>query len=478
MKMRFLIILLAVCPPFPAGLFTSLSAASTPRPPNIVLILADDLGWADVGADASTFYRTPRIDALAGDGIRFTDAYAAAPVCSPDRAALLTGKYPARLHLTDWLPGRPDQPDQMLASPVIVQHLPLEEITLAEALKPAGYVSAHIGKWHLGGEGYSPLQQGFDLNIGGNHFGWPLSYFAPYESDGEFIPGLEQAPDGEYLTDRVTDEALKFIDANRDRPFFLYLPHFAVHIPLAAKQALIESNRARTPTGPQTNAIYAAMIDSLDNGVGRVLDELEKLGLADNTVVVFTSDNGGLSVVEGPNTPSTSNAPLRNGKGYLQEGGIRVPLMVRWPGHIQPGRIDRTPVSSIDLYPTLLAMAGIAPGHAVDGVDLSGLVMGSATLPPRALYWHYPHYANQARSPQAPSGGGPGAAIREGRWKLIEYFETDTCELHDLQTDIGETHDLSDALPDKVAEMRAHLKAWQDSVGAQWPTPNPDYKRR
>jgi arylsulfatase A len=451
-------------------------AAQTDQPPNIILILTDDLGWADIGANAGSFFLTPHIDALARDGMRFTDAYAAAPVCSPTRAALLTGKHPARLHLTDWLPGRADRPDQKLARPSIRPHLPLEEVTLAEALNDAGYVSGHIGKWHLGGEGFGPLEQGFATNVAGDHTGTPLSYFAPFSRDGRFMPGLERAPDGEYLTDRLTDEALRFIEAHRSGPFFLHLSHYTPHIPLRAPPELVERHQARVPTGPQTNALYAAMLESLDDGVGRVLATLDALGIADRTVVVFTSDNGGLSTVEGPNTPATSNAPLRHGKGYLHEGGIRVPLLVRWPGHVRAGAVERTPVTSTDLFPTILALARLTTGQGSDGVSLASLLRGAGPLPERALFWHYPHYSNQSRSPGAPAGGGPGAAMREGRWKLIQHFETGVHELYDLDADVGETSNVAEAEADRVLAMARQLHAWQGSVKAQWPMQNPEYK--
>lgn len=450
-----------------------LPAAQSGRPPNVIVILADDLGWADVRANASSFFLTPQIDSLARDGVRFTEAYASAPVCSPTRAALLTGKYPARLHLTDWLPGRPDRPDQKLARPVIRPHLATEEVTIPEALGPAGYVSAHIGKWHLGGEGSGPLDHGFAVNVAGDHTGTPLSYFAPFSRDGRFMPGLEGAKEGEYLTDRLTDEALRFIEGNHDRPFFLQLWHYTPHIPLRAKEELVERHKARPAAGPRTNAIYAAMLESLDDSVGRVLAKLEALGIEGNTVVIFTSDNGGLATMEGPNTPATSNAPLRNGKGYLHEGGTRVPLLVKWPGIIPAGRIDRTPVSSIDLFPTVLALAGVKAPGAVDGVNIEGLLRGTAPLPDRALYWHYPHYSNQARSPGAPGGGGPGAAMRQGRWKLIQHFETGVHELYDLDVDPGETNDLAPAQPERVLAMGKGLHSWQSGVKAQWPTQNP-----
>ncbi|HKS37522.1 MAG TPA: sulfatase, partial [Verrucomicrobiae bacterium] len=275
--------------------FASGSGYPAQSKPNIVVILIDDLGWADLVCYGSTFHRTPNLDRLARDGVRFTDAYAAAPVCSPTRAALLTGKHPARLQLTDWLPGRQDRTDQKLARPIIRQQLPLEETTLAEALKAGGYATAHIGKWHLGGEGFGPEKQGFDLNIGGDHTGTPLSYFAPFRNQQRAMPGLEQGDSGEYLTDRLTSEAERFIEQSKDRPFFLYLAHYAVHIPLRAKTNLVAKYLSQKPGERQTNAIYAAMIESMDESVGRIVKKLEDLRLAENTVIIFTSDNGGLS---------------------------------------------------------------------------------------------------------------------------------------------------------------------------------------
>ena len=434
--------------------------------PNIVLILADDLGWADLGCYGSTYHHTPNLDRLAASGLRFTDAYAAAPVCSPTRAALMTGKYPARLNLTDWLPGRPDRPDQQLLRPTINRELPRGEATLAEALKAAGYVTGHVGKWHLGGAGAGPSQRGFDVNIAGDEAGSPRSYFAPFKGrDGRFMPGLERAPEGEYLTDRLTAEAEKFIASNRDRPFFLYLAHYAVHIPMKAKADLTAKYKPGPP-GRQGNPIYAAMLESLDEGVGRVLKQLDELKLSERTIVVFTSDNGGLCVREGPNTPPTINAPLREGKGYLYEGGLRVPLLVTWPGVTRPGSTSSAPVCSIDLFPTLLEACGIKPETKVDGVGLVPLLRGER-LQRDALYWHYPHYSNQ--------GGRPGAALRSGDWKLIEFYEDGRRELYDLRKDMRESHNCIEEQAEKTKELADKLTAWREEVGARKMKSNPDY---
>ncbi|HEV3203019.1 MAG TPA: sulfatase [Gemmataceae bacterium] len=435
---------------------------------NFVFILIDDMGWKDVGCYGSTFYKTPNIDRLAAQGMRFTDGYAACPVCSPTRASIMTGKYPARLHLTDWLPGRTDRPSQKLLRPNFRQYLPLEELTIATALKPLGYVSASIGKWHLGGKPYYPEQHGFDLNVGGTERGSPPSYFFPYKNPNFSIPTLPGGLEGEYLTDRLTEEAEKFIDKNKDKPFFLYVAHYAVHIPLQAKKDILAKYQAEAKPGDeQNNPIYAAMIESVDQSVGRVMQKLEDLRNADRTVIFFTSDNGGLSVKEGPNTPSTSNAPLRAGKGYLYEGGIREPLLIRWAGTVKAGSVCNVPVSSVDFYPTILEMAGL-PKKQVDGVSLVPLLKQTGDLKRDALYWHYPHYSNQ--------GGKPGSAIRKGDYKLIEFYEDGKLELYNLKEDIGEKTDLASKMPQKAKEMREMLNEWRKAVDAQMPTPNPDYK--
>jgi arylsulfatase A len=435
---------------------------------NFVFILIDDMGWKDVGCYGSTFYKTPNIDRLAAQGMRFTDGYATCPVCSPTRASIMTGKYPARLHLTDWLPGRTDRPSQKLLRPNFRQYLQIEESTIAKALKPLGYVSASIGKWHLGGKPYYPEQHGFDFNVGGTERGSPPSYFFPYKNPNFNIPTLPGGREGEYLTDRLTEEAEKFIDKNKDKPFFLYLAHYAVHIPLQAKKDILAKYQPEVKPGEeQNNPIYAAMVESVDQSVGRVMRKLEDLRIADRTVIVFTSDNGGLSVKEGPNTPSTSNFPLRAGKGYLYEGGIREPLVIRWAGTTKAGSVCNVPVSSVDFYPTVQEMAGL-PAQQIDGVSLIPLLKQTASLKRDALYWHYPHYSNQ--------GGKPSGAVRKGDYKLIEFYEDGKLELYNLKEDIGEKNDLASKMPQKAKEMHAMLNEWRKAVDAQMPTPNPDYK--
>lgn len=444
-----------------------LAQADLPRRPNVIVILADDLGWADLGCYGSKYHKTPNLDRLAAQGMRFTDAYAACPVCSPSRAAIMTGKYPARLNLTDWMPGRPDRPDQKLLRPVINQQLPAGETTVADLLRKAGYTTGHIGKWHLGGKGSLPEDHGFDVNIGGDAAGSPRSYFAPYKNkNGVYIPKLESAPDGEYLTDRLTAEAVKFIENNREKPFFLYLAHYTVHIPLKAKEELIRKYRPGR-AGEQGNPIYAAMIESLDDGVGRILRKFDELKLTDKTIVVFTSDNGGLSVKEGANTPSTSNAPLRAGKGYLYEGGIREPLIVRWPSVTRPGSTSDAPVCGIDLFSTILDACGVRSDVRVDGVSLVPLLKGGELKRQTPLFWHYPHYSNQ--------GGKPGAAVRAGDYKLIEFYEDGRMELYDLMKDISESHNLIADNPATAKELSAKLAAWRKEVGAKMMKPNPDF---
>lgn len=438
-------------------------AAPRRRPPNIVFILADDLGWTDLGCFGSTFYQTPNIDKLASQGMRFTNAYAACPVCSPTRASILTGKYPARLHLTDWIPGR-TPPGMKMRVPDWPPYLPLEEVTIAEALQPAGYVSASIGKWHLGGEAYYPGKQGFALNFGGCELGSTPRYFYPYK-----IPNIRDGKTGEYLTDRLTDEAVAFIDRSKSRPFFLYLAHYAVHTPIESKPEIAARYRARIRAGQShSHAEYAAMIESVDESVGRVMRRLQELGLADDTIVFFDSDNGGVV----GRRHITSNEPLREEKATLYEGGIRVPLIVRWPGTVRPGSVSDTPVISVDFFPTLLEMAGIAapPPHGVDGVSLVSLLAQRGGLQPRSIYWHYPHY--NFHQPLVPTR--PGGAVREGDFKLIEFYEDDATELYNLREDIGERRNLARSLPDKAGELRRELDTWRKSVGAQMPVPAPE----
>jgi arylsulfatase A-like enzyme len=447
------------------------------RPPNIVFILADDLGWRDLGCQGSTFYETPNLDKLATQGMRFTNGYAACPVCSPTRASILSGKYPARLHLTDWIGG--EVAGKLKPAPYLHQ-LPLAEVTLAEALKETGYATGFVGKWHLGDTGFGPEQQGFDLNRGGWEKGSPTSYFSPYKN-----PTLPDGPKGEYLTDRLTAESLSFIEAHKQAPFILYFSHYAVHTPLQAKPELVAKYKAKAatlpkPAGPafipegkrlarqiQNHAVYAAMLQSLDDSVGRVLQKLDEAGLADNTIVVFTSDNGGLSTSEGS---PTSNVPLRAGKGWPYEGGVREPLIVRWPGQVKPASTCDTPVISTDFYPTLLEAAGLPlrPAQHADGISLVPLLKGGQ-MPERPLFWHYPHYGNQ--------GGAPCSAVRLGDFKLIEWFEDNRLELYNLRDDIGEHLDLATKLPGKTAELHKLLQDWRKSVDAAMPSPNPNYRK-
>ncbi len=449
--------------------FSSSTVLAAETKPNVVLILADDLGWADLGCYGSKFHQTPNLDRMAAEGVRFTYGYSACPVCSPTRAAVLTGQYPQRFNLTDWLPGRGDQPAQRLKRPAIRQELPLEAVTLAEILKDAGYVTGHIGKWHLGGEGFGPLQQGFLSNIGGDYTGTPLSYFAPYQRNGKAMPGLDNAPDGEYLTDRYAAEAEKFLEQNREKPFFLYLPHNAVHTPIKAPPETVAKfapAAEKLGVGTQRNPVYAAMLSHLDDAVGRVLKKLDDLKLSENTLVIFTSDNGGLATLEGMPAPATINSPLREGKGYLYEGGIRVPLLVKWPGHIKPA-VNTTAVNSIDLVPTVTEICLGKPAAGVDGTSLAPLLTRSEKLAERDLFWHYPHYANQ--------GSRPGAAVRSGDFKLIEFYETGRRELFNVVQDVGESRNLAVDQPAVVEELAKKLNAWRRQVAAQMMTPNPNY---
>ncbi len=440
-------------------------------PPNIVFILADDLGVYDLACYGRSEHHTPHLDRLASQGVRFTCAYAASAVCSPSRAAILTGKDPARLHLTTFLPGRPDAPSQKLLHPKIVMQLAREEITLAERLKQVGYATAYIGKWHLGGQGFGPAEQGFDF---------------VYPGKANTVPSETEGGKGEY---DLTAAAEQFIHANRHRPFFLYLAHYSPHIPYTARQALIEKNaKAFEP-------VYAALIETLDDAVGRLLETLDQLGLAERTIVTFTSDNGGLHVPEGPHRLITHNGPYRAGKGFLYEGGLRVPLIVRWPGRMPADKVIHEPMIHTDWVPTLLELLGLPIPKDLDGQSMAQLLcpregdvsagpshpsqpacsgqmapapgVGDSALTGRLLFWHMPHYTNQ--------GGRPTGAVRLGPWKLIQQYETGQLELYNLDQDPSETQNLADKMPELAHRLRQALEQWRQTIGAQENQPNPNF---
>ena len=458
-----------------------------PEKPNIVFILVDDLGFMDIGADnPDGFYDTPNIDRLAASGMRFTQAYAACPVCSPTRASIMTGRYPTRCNITDYInPGGGNQPHewrrntQLLPAPFSMQ-LADDEITVAEKLGAAGYATFFAGKWHLGGEGFYPEDQGFDVNRGGTEQGGPYGgrkYFSPYGN-----PKLSDGPDGEHLPARLARETVDFIRAHQGGPFLAFLSFYSVHTPLMGRPDLVQEYEARRALLPavevswrqergrktrlvQDHAVYAAMVEAMDEAVGLVLDELETLGLVNDTVVIFFSDNGGLSTSEGH---PTSNEPLRAGKGWLYEGGIREPCIIRAPQVTAAGSVCNTPIISIDFLPTILELAGIDPPPRLDGMSLVSLLGGAVELAGRqTIYWHYPHYGNQ--------GGAPSGAVRAGRWKLIEWYEDGALELFDLDEDPAETVNLADTAPAMAARLRRSLALWRESVGARMPTPNPRF---
>lgn len=431
---------------------------------NIIYILTDDLGWRDLSCYGSTFYETPNIDDLARQGIRFTNAYAPSSVCSPSRASILTGKSPARLRLTDWIAGL-DYPYARLSPPQNwVRHLDHEEITIAEHLKEAGYKTFMAGKWHLGREEHNPLTQGFDEKIGGGPAGGPGSYFYPYIN----VPDLDSGMEGEYLTDRLTDEVIKWMNANKDTTFFIYLAYFNPHRPTQAKEKYTEKFRQKTAPGQdQNNPINAGMIYSLDENMGKLLKALDEMNLANNTFLVFNSDNGGNHYADDPQ--KTSNKPLREGKGSNYEGGIRVPLIVRWPGKIKAGRVSDVPVVGYDFYPTLLQLAGLQVDETktIDGIDLLPLLTNNILPQREAVFFHYPHYHH--------GGAAPHSVIRKGDYKLIQFYEDNHVELYNTNEDISEENDLTAMLPEKVKELRQELIQWLEETGAQMPEKNPDF---
>ncbi|WP_169818775.1 sulfatase [Niabella ginsenosidivorans] len=460
--------------------------------PNIVFILADDLGWMDITPYGSTFYETPNLSRLAKEGMRFTNAYAASPVCSPTRASIMTGKHPVSMGLTDYI-GAPD-PQKILDNPKLrarypflpapsVSKMPLGEITIAEALKKANYTTFIAGKWHLGDSAaYWPEHQGFDINKGGNSMGHPNlnakkrynGYFSPYGN-----PRLDDGPDGEYLPLRLAEETTRFIEANKEQPFFVYLSFYSVHTPLQTTKELerkytdkkeklklddrFENQGELKVRANQSNVIYAGMVDAMDQAIGRVLDKLTELKLDKNTLIIFFSDNGGLSTSEGH---PTSNAPLRTGKGWLYEGGIREPLIVKWPGIIKPNTINTTPVMSTDFYPTLLQAANLSlmPQQHTGGISILPLFKGGI-IAPRSLFWHYPHFS--------PQGGTPSSAVQEKGWKLIHSYVGDKYELYNLEKDISEKINLADRYPRKVSALKSQLFGWLKQQGALYPTPFP-----
>ncbi len=458
-----------------------------PTRPNLVFILIDDMGWRDLSCYGSAFYETPVLDELARRGMTFRNAYAACPVCSPTRASLLTGQYPARVGVTNYIGG--NARGRHIDAPYVRQ-LPRELPNLARSLRDAGYRTWHVGKWHLGEAEFYPEHQGFDVNIGGGRWGHPpKGYFSPF--------GIDSLPDrepGEYLTDRLTDEAIRLIEQPSDaKPFYLNFWHYAVHTPIQSPPELVEKYRRkaaemgldqiqaieegeRFPTAAkkhlrvqrrriQSDPAYAAMVENLDSNIGRLLEALRRTGQLDNTIIIFTSDNGGLATAEGS---PTCNAPLAEGKGWMYDGGVREPMIIAGPG-IFAGECE-TPITSPDFYPTLMELIGGKPDPSatIDGTSFAPVLRGSS-LPPRPIFWHYPHYGNQ--------GGTPGSSVRDGDLKLIEFFEDGRRELYDLRHDIGEKHDLSQLRPNDVKRLHALLVQWRQDVAARIPQPNPDWRQ-
>ena len=462
-------ILAAICASGPA-VAQAQSDQDIANPLNIVLVVVDDLGWADLGCFGHTLHETPHIDRLADQGLRFTEAYAASPVCTPTRASIMTGRHPARLHMTIWSEAAQWPPrNRKLLPPNTRPNLARTEVTLAEVLRDAGYHTAHVGKWHLGDAAHFPETQGFDYNVGGAFWGAPASFFYPYRGqvgrDYRYVPDLGGRP-GDYLTDRLTEEALRIIDTLKDKPFFLNLAYYSVHTPVEGVPPLVDHyERKLKSSGQSGNPGYAAMVHSVDEGVGRILARLTERGLADHTAVILISDNGG-HIGHWYGSLVTSNAPLRSGKGSLYEGGVRVPLIVKWPGVTPAGGVCHQPVVSTDLYRTILEMAGqgsSANGHE-DGVSLVPLLRQPTTALARdTLYFHYPHYYETT---------SPVSAIRSGDWKLLEYYEDGRLELFNLADDPGEAANLATSRKEKSRDLQHALHVWLESVDAQMPVPN------
>ncbi|MCB1097801.1 MAG: sulfatase [Verrucomicrobiae bacterium] len=472
-------------------LVSFVSPAFAVERPNIIFYLIDDLGWADLACYGSEFHETPNLDRLARQGLRFTDAYAACPVCSPTRASIMTGKYPARLGITDWIGA--GQRREPLVTPVNGSFLPQAEVTIGEAMKAEGYKTAYFGKWHLGAEDeHHPEKQGFDYHRGVNRAGQPGSYFFPFSRGGDnngasAVPDFDQAKDGDYLTDLLAGEAIKFVEDHKAAPFFLFMAHYSIHTPIQAKTDHVEKYQKKLAasggrSGPdfrdekgygrtrmkQDNPALAGMVESVDAGVGRMLDKLDELGLTEKTIIIFTSDNGGLSTLQSDRVGPGCTLPLRGGKGWVYEGGIRVPLIVRWPGVTKSGTTCSVPVTSTDFYPTILEMCGLPqrPEQHLDGVSMAESLKGGHHLgnsERSALFWHYPHYHG--------SGSRPAAAVRKGDYKLVRWYENGEEELYKLSDDIGEQKNLASEMTEMRDQLSGELGKWLKDAGAQMAMP-------
>lgn len=454
--------------------FFAVSCTQKKQKPNLVIFLVDDLGWKDVGFMGSKYYETPNIDQMAKEGMSFTSAYANAPNCAPTRACLMSGMYSPRHGVyTVGDPARGKSENRMLIPSPNNTELAGSFVTLAEALKENGYTNCHVGKWHLGDDDKtSPEAQGFDVNIGGNHAGHPRAYFSPYKN-----PNLADGPEGEYLTDRLTDEALQFVEDNKDHPFFLYFAHYAVHTPIQAKADITEKYKNKMSDHGQDNPKYAAMVESTDQSLGRVLQKLRELKLDKNTIVIFFSDNGGHGGV-------TTHYPLRGSKGMMYEGGFREPMIVRWPEKIKPNTISKEIVIGLDFYSTFVELAGgDLKKYNTDGESLVPILLNDRSIEREAIYWHFPAYLQSYKGIKNPSDlvrgwrAVPSSAIRKGDWKLIEDFEDGSLQLYNLREDISESNNLSENMPKKRTELLENLRSWRQEVNAPVPRKrNPEYR--
>lgn len=439
-------------------------------PPNVILVVVDDLGWRDVGFMGSTYYETPNLDALSQTSLVFTNAYAGASNCAPSRACLLSGQNTPRHGIYTVSPSdRGHKKTRKIVPTPNTKTLPDSVLTLANVLQSNGYATCSIGKWHVGED---PTTQGFDINIGGTHAGHPKTYFSPYQN-----PKLKDGPEGEYLTERLSGEAVHFIRNHQEEPFFLYLPYFTIHTPLQGKPGLVNKYEGKKMSGGQgRHPHYASMIETMDSGIGYIMRTLKSLGLEENTIIIFTSDNGGISYL-------SRQHPLRAGKGSYYEGGIRVPFLVHWPDQIKNGRVSETPITLLDVYPTVLDLLGLPKpaDKLLDGLSLKNHILEEEAVAERPLYWHFPIYLQAYRKGEDESRDSlfrtrPGTVMRMGNWKLHEYFEDGALELYNLADDLGETNDLSQSNPEKTAELHQMMQSWRESTGAPVPTElNPDY---